>query len=330
MREKILLTAKVILILVAVVVIVLAVNPVASMAGKGGGGKGGNDEPPPPPPPSQTAHEICDVANDGSNILNPLDDSDGDGLWNVEECLGLEMAPLPSHPGHPGDANITYDGYLNPTYPNDPNSFLNPLVQNLFVTLVRAANTNITFSDQEAFACLTRDQGSGGLGIIANVIPILEAQALQSAGLWITPRKRLLWIEEVVGSSPMLGKCDNSWGTPKTIGKCWIFSQAIMEDIDAKCGGLKDPNSCQDAGGNRRPALYFNHFKNTICHECGHALKLRGVYVAATGGWHWPASDKLIVSQFVDVRARSKAVTFFISDKFAEPADMEDCTVWEP
>jgi hypothetical protein len=237
---------------------VLAINPMVSIGGKGGGGKGGGNEPPPPPPPppTETADAICDVANNGASILNPLDDPDGDGLLNVEECLGL----------NPGDANITYDGYLNPTYPNDPNSFLNPLVQNLFVTLVRAVNTNITFSDQEAFACLTRDQGAGGLGIIANVIPHSTAQSLLSAGLWITPRKRLLWIEEVVGCAPMLGKCDNSWGTPKTIGKCWIFSQAIMEDIDAKCGGLKDPNSCQDAGGNRRPALYFNHLKNTICH----------------------------------------------------------------
>jgi hypothetical protein len=332
MREKILLISKAILILVVVVVMVLAIKPMENIAGKGGGGEGGKKKPPPPPPPppTETADAICDVANNGANILNPNDDPDEDGLLNVEECLGLKTAPLSSHPEHPGDANIVYDGYIDRVHPSDPNSFLNPLLRTLFVTLVRAVNTNLTFSDQEAFDCISKDQGSGGLDITANVIPYATAQSLQAVGLWITPRKKMLWIQESVIAMPILGKCDNSWGTPKTIGKCWIYTRAIMEDIDAKCAGPKDPNSCQDTEGNSRPELYFNHFRNTICHECGHALKLRKLCVYETGCHHWPASDILLVSQFVDVRARTKAVTFYIADSYADPADMEDCIVWEP
>ena len=68
---------------------------------------------------------------------------------------------------------------------------------------------------------------------------------------------------------------------------------------------------------------------DTVAHEIGHDVKLRDVYDAKTGGWHYSARDKVMMSQYVDYRAGKKGVTFYIANKYAAPPDADKATIWE-
>jgi hypothetical protein len=297
---------KMILIFLAVGALVLAVQPIETMAGKGKPAKDDNN--PPPASSGDTAEGICGVASSGADIVDPQGDSDGDGVSNLCECSGI----LPGTPcSPPAGSQLIVEGYLS----QFPDNTLNPVVKSVFVTLARISDVDpsqqslipwpVEEDATEAFGCLSRAADAagtttGGLGANVIVVPYGIAQTLPDG--WVTNQVKLLWIEESLLSVPYLGKCDNSWGTPETVGKCWVFTERAMLD----------------------------QFKNTICHECAHALMLRGLYVYEAGGYHHLVEDLVHDSQFVDLRRKGPRTTFYFGTGFPSTIDVDDFTPWEP
>jgi hypothetical protein len=324
---------RMILIFLAVAALVLTVQPAATLAKKGGGGGGGTTDPPSePPPPAETPttpEGICDCAGTAGGVYDPAADPDGDGINNERECLGLHPDPE-TEP----DVNLEWPGFCD----QDQLSLLDPTEPNVFATLANAnevdptgaSQTLIQFPDVEAFECLSREQAGGGLGLTVEVVPYVLAEALPDR--WVIENQlKLLWIQESLADPPpvpALGKCDNSWGTPNTAGKCWIYTAFINRDVNSKVksGGIAQDNQ----EGTTFAEVYQNHYRNTICHELAHSLKLRKLCVYETNCHHWTVEDMVYVSQFIDYRPKGPTTTFYFGWEFFSPADLEDFVVWEP
>ena len=143
--------------------------------------------------------------------------------------------------------------------------------------------------------------------------------------------QKALKIEESLSTTSYeLAKCLGQWSTPNGGDDCWVYSKKIINHIKEICGNFT--NQCvddltgatfEDKDGNGRIDLAEVFMWDTVAHEIGHDVKLRDVYDAKTGGWHYSARDKVMMSQYVDYRAGKKGVTFYIANKYAAPPDAD-------
>ena len=270
----------------------------------------------------------------------PDADYDQDGIRNEEECIGLVK--------NVSNVFLTVPGY-DPTNP----ASLNPARPDLFVILVRASDRETgkpSFLPSELFQYVEKPMADGGLGIKVHQIPYdPDGRALlrndDKTNLFYrtvisrtdgTFQKAMKIEESLNPASYEMAKCLGQWGTPNGGDDCWVYSQKIINNIAEICGNFTDQcvdditrATFEDLDLNNIPDLAEVFMRDTVAHECGHDLKLRDVYDAKTGGWHYAARDKVMMSQYIDYRAGRKGVTFYIANKYAAPPDADKATLWE-
>ena len=241
-----------------------------------------------------------------------------------------------------------------PGYKPNDSSTLNPAVPDLFVILVKASDRQSgvqSFLPEDPFKYVKNSPDGGGLGLRVHEIPYEpEGKALLRDGDKADPfyrtvimrtdddtfQKALKIEESLSTTSYELAKCLGQWSTPNGGDDCWVYSQKIINHITEICGNFT--NQCvddltgatfEDNDRNGIGDLAEVFMRDTVAHEIGHDVKLRDVYDAKTGGWHYSARDKVMMSQYVDYRAGKKGVTFYIANKYAAPPDAAKATLWE-
>lgn len=255
---------------------------------------------------------------------NPSGDYDSDGFLNGEECTGLVQ-------GQNG-ATLTWPGWQTQTPPPLPpdKPRLNPVKRDLFIVLQRTNPTNIPDNPFEYISQAPPD----GLGINVYEIPAAEVQPVLGAGRMMINRgsryQKAIKIQESLSASPVLGRCDEAWATPNGLDNCFVFTGAIKDHIDEVCAGISD-SKCKDdlTGTTPSTGLYDVYIQHTIAHECGHDVKLRGIYVPSYGGYHYASTDNVILSQSVDFRRSGKSVRWFIGTRYTSPNDQQDFVLCE-
>jgi hypothetical protein len=268
-------------------------------------------------PRAETGDQICD-----DPVRYPADqDFDQDGFLNVEECAGLIKSPP--------EVNLTVYGFLPGC-----SDCLDPAVPDLFVILNRASPSHIPANP---FWHVSKPPADGGLGINVHVIEYSEALDLLQHGRMVIDRggtsmsfQKAVQVNESPSASPIFGRVDAQWGTPNGLDTVWIWTNAIMDFIDDKCGNVP----CIDDTTQARPTLPFDDslyavfIRNTLAHEIGHDIKLRKDYNSRFGGWHQSTKDMKMMSQSVDFRTRRTSVTWFTATHF-DPPDPVDFVVWD-
>ena len=265
---------------------------------------------------------------DASTICNNLveyggDDYDRDGFLNREECEGLVQGI--------GGASLNWPGWKQSSTKEKPK--LDPTRSDLLIILVRANPTYIPTN--EPFIYISNAQIVGGLGINVYEIPEADVNAVLASNRMVVNRgatyQKAIKVQESLIPYPVFGKCDEEWATPNGLDNCWVFTQEIRNFIDTMCTNIA-PDKCQDkaTGITLATGLYDLFIRHTIAHECGHDMKLRGIYVSEAGGYHYPSKDHVTMSQSVEYKQAKTSVTWQIGTKYFAPNDMNDFTLWEP
>lgn len=271
--------------------------------------------------PGQAGAQL-DPAAICANTAQYGEDADGDGFLNGEECTGftkdLNAGVYTTISGWQCTQNCTAEK-------------LNPAKRDLFVVLVRAAIGNIPTQDPYEYI---KADPPGGLGTNVHEVPDADVRADRLV-IYRSPTsfQKAVKVTESLSASPVLGKCDEAWATPNGLDNCFVFTKAIKDHVDAKCASLSDKNKCKDSVTGytplTTPSIYDLYIKHTLAHECGHDMKLRGIYVSSTGGYHYASTDKVVVSQSVFYKASKSAVTWYIGKIYYSPNDQQDFTLWE-
>jgi hypothetical protein len=271
-----------------------------------------------------TSAEIC-----GNPILDPSGDYDGDGFTNLEECNGLIA-------GQNG-ATISWPGYIG----SSTSTRLDPTKRDLFVVLVRTSPSNIPTYDPYEFI---RAAPPVGLGTEVREIPAADVQTVLNNDRKVIQRtngtfQKAVKITESLSASAVLGRCDEEWATPNGLDNCFVFTKAIKDHVYATCAALSSMSYCKDSVTGATPltnqstnppfSIYDLYIKHTIAHECGHDMKLRGIYVSSTGGYHYASTDKVVVSQSVFYKASKSAVAWYIGKLYYSPNDQQDFVLWQ-
>jgi hypothetical protein len=251
-------------------------------------------------------------------------DYDGDGFLNGEECEGLKLE---------NGATITWPGLhtLNPPA-NKP--ALNPAKRDILVVLAR---TSPSYIPAAPFDYISQPQP---YGLATNVyeIPAADVPTVLSADRMVINRgntfQKAVKMQESLSASSVLGRCDEAWATPNGLDNCFVFTKAIRDFVDATCAGISNKSKCMDSLTQTTPlttpSIYDIYIKHTLAHECGHDVKLRGIYVSNTGGYHYASTDKVILSQSVYFKAGGSAVTWYIGTRYYSPNDQQDFVLWQP
>jgi hypothetical protein len=246
---------------------------------------------------AQTDDQICasvGAADSGA-------DYDNDGFTDFQECNGITLFDQTEFPG-------------SNTGPADRSLRLGPAEKDLFVILVRAANSLIPMDDPLEFVSAPIDQG--GLGIITHLITEAQADDRTVSPPW--PQKAVRVTEDPHPDGIILGYANQ--GTPNGLDDATIYTEHIRKHVEDVCaeGTVYCRNSTPFADG--PAAIIPIYIKHTIAHEIGHMTRLAVDYNRRFGGYHYKAGSEVILEQAVKYTSKKGKVTFYISTEYAEPS----------
>jgi hypothetical protein len=250
---------------------------------------------------AQTDDELCasvEAADSG-------DDYDKDGFTDFQECNGITL-----YDGTPFPGSIT--GGANRSLR------LGPADQDLFVILVRAANTLIPMDNPLEFVSAPTDQG--GLGIITHMITESPPDDRIVSPPW--PQKAVRITEDPHPEGIILGYANQ--GTPNGLDDAIIYTNHIFNHVDTTCDEADTDGDCVNSTPPAigRDAITQVYIMHTIAHEIGHMTLLAVDYNRRFGGYHYKAGSKVILEQAVKYTSKKGKVTFYISTQYAEPSQL--------
>ena len=222
-------------------------------------------------------------------------DADGDGISDAVECATSTVTA--------GTVKIPFSVCTAGT---SRATCLDPNSKDLFVILVRAANSTIPTNPFEFVTNPTSGATTGvGLGItvheIANENAIISSGSddrvvfAAGANFPATYAVRVTENTADLSTGAILGQATN--GTPTTTGKVVVWPVRILQHV----------NEVRAAAGLRAVAATDNsvvrYIKQVIAHEMGHVMGPMANVDAATaslyGGKHYAPTPGLIMSQYV-------------------------------
>ena len=250
-------------------------------------------------------------------------DSDSDGFSNEVECSFLTF----------WDGSSTIQSCNSVQVP----FCLNPVSKDLFVILNKA--TPISFitnyipeeGDNPAYPLLFfyRDCASGGLAI--NTLMIEDCNQATCSDIPSDDRilnpaitqKAVRISESLDTSTQYLGV--TQFGTPNDKDWAKVYTQNIINNINSVCANAtecKDSTTPCSGLSDCIDKLKKKYIMHTTAHEAGHMVYLVPTYDRRYGNHYAPGSGT-VMEQSVKYTSKGGKVTFYISDKFAQPADVE-------
>jgi hypothetical protein len=246
---------------------------------------------------AQTDDQICAAVGAADSGA----DYDNDGFTDFQECNGIALFDGTQFPG---SNNSGADRSLR----------LGPADKDLFVILVRAANTLIPMDDPLEFVSAPPDQG--GLGIITHLITESQADDRTVSPPW--PQKAVRITEDPDPEGIILGYANQ--GTPNGLDEAIIYTRHIEKHVEEVCaeGYVYCRNSAPFADS--PDTIIPIYIKHTIAHEIGHMTMLAVDYNRRFGGYHYKAGSEVVLEQAVKYTSKKGKVTFYISTEYAEPS----------
>jgi hypothetical protein len=250
------------------------------------------------PVQAQTAEITCPTPS--------VEDRDGDGFSDMQECLGVLLLDGTTFPGV-----LSADGA--PT--NLPRAQrLDPNSKDLFV-IYRRASATLLGGLPDPFARVTFNNvafnGLADLGVTAHVL-YDDAGLFQDRTVSIaSPQKAVRVSESLDAGGTVLGNCQ--WGTPFGLDGCIVYTQRAKNFIDATC-----PGDSVDV----RNQVFHAYATFLILHEAGHSLGgLAAAYNSRFGGYHYKAGANVIMEQAATYSAKQNRCTWYISSRWNTSLD---------
>jgi hypothetical protein len=227
---------------------------------------------------------------------SPTRDADGDGISDAVECNATGVLTA----GSPGARfPVCAAGTSSP-------SCLNPNSKDLFVIVVRAANSTVPTNPFE-FVSNATTGGLTGTGLGLNIHEIANNNAIISGGtddrlvfpasgsFPATYAVRVTENTADLSTGAILGQATN--GTPATTGRIVVWPVRILQHVNEvrAAAGL--------AAVTATHASVVKYIKQVIAHEMGHVMGPMANVDATTaslyGGKHYAPTPGLIMSQYV-------------------------------
>ena len=259
------------------------------------------------------------------NCASPTnDDTDGDGLTDIEECTGLTQAV-----GATAAINIascitppivTIESTETPTTTAvvDRATCLDPNTKDLFVILVPAVQGSLLPADP--LALISKAVSQGGLDVTVHRIEAAQAGPNREVTNRVaiegpaTQQKAIRITENLDPTGDIMGI--SNYGTPNGLDGAVVYTQRIKNLVQ----------SVYAQANQTAPAeVIATHIRHTIAHEAGHTAALTKDYNARFGGNHYKTGTVVVMEQSVTYSVKGGNVSFNISVNFAPP-DPTDAT----
>jgi hypothetical protein len=226
-------------------------------------------------------------------------DSDGDGFSDAEELAGITIN------------GVLYDD-LDPYYPD---------------AFIEVDKANVSLLPDDALAFLRES----GLEVTFHELPEGTLNAIGTERIVLqrsdgTCQKAVKIYEHRTYYGDcyvILGETKGQGPPNNDLGPVHVYTDRIKCFVETKnlCGSV---NECVDNFGETTAnAINRNLNLNTVAHEGGHRYKLNTVFNPRYGGWHDKEGAGVLMEQSSKVTSRKNKVTFYISDKFSDPADID-------
>lgn len=255
-----------------------------------------------------------------NNSPSQTSDCDNDGISDYDECMGIYL-----------NDGTSFPGFNNKT--SDRNQYLDPNSLDLFVILVPTASTLIPADPLEF---VYRSTASSGLGLATHTITASKATSdryfgYRDPGKTVQIQQKAARVTESLdtGNTIILGISE--YGTPNGLDESTVYTQRIKNNIMNVCGSRYGTGNCVDSAGVKDYLDQTGHWvydltnkyiKHTIAHEIGHLITLTTKNEPRFDGHHYKSGSQVILEQAVSYTDKSGKVTFYLSDKFALPADV--------
>jgi len=264
------------------------------------------------------AHGAVTCPSDpSSNAAQALinSDSDGDGLYDYDECYGIMLTDQTQTPPTTCICgSVGCCGTSNPVPSNRAIRF-DPNTKDLFVILVTALelggnHTNIPQPIPDDYlSFLSNSLAQGGLAITPHVIK--KTQATPDRLLNSTPpqTQKAVRVTEILDTSiaNLYGQSDGC-GTPNGSDNSRVYTDTIEKFV----------TSVYAAANQQPPAgLIDTYIRHTIAHEIAHSLgPLAPTYNARFAGYHYKSGTKVEMDQSVYYTSKGQNVNFYIGTTF--------------
>jgi hypothetical protein len=217
-------------------------------------------------------------------------DSDGDGLTDAQECVGVTVA---------GVFYPTCTAGANRSTCVDPNS------GDFFLAIVPASTSlmpsPIPQQGFDPFGLFAQ------LGVTAHKVDPTVLPANRVVFPWpagATGLEAVRVTESLDTNGDVLGICNQ--GTPQNLDGCVVYTQRILNFINSVCNTAGDTTT-------DRQAVFRQYVLHTIVHETGHTLGgLAAQYNANYGGNHYKTGAGYFMDQSVKYTTKSGSCLFSV------------------
>jgi hypothetical protein len=136
---------------------------------------------------------------------------------------------------------------------------------------------------------IIRFTGLSSLGLTVHQLTTTQAASDRKVSNASTQKAVRVGESLDVSSPDVLGNCQ--WGLPTGLDGCAVYTQRVMNFINSKCSSVADART-------DRNQVFQAYSAFLLIHEAGHSLGgLAATYDAAYGGYHYPVTSGMVMSQ---------------------------------